>query len=348
MALSFTPSVPVPLPVAVGGLSPAGPPPAARAHLLSEPSRLHPSLWRAQAGGVVGCPAGREGALPTGFPALDAELPGGGWPVRVLTELLLSQPGLGEVRLLAPLLRALAGEGRSVMLFNPPATLNAPALWELGCPPAASIVVRASERPAPMRRSGRSPGMQAGAELGWAIEQALRSGQLGAVLAWPGRALRAEALRRLQLAAQAHEGPAFLLREAAVAAQASPAPLRLALGVAGPDELSVQVLKRRGPAQAQPLRLGLAPVLSERARRRAMALQPTPAIARPSPSSGARPGHPGAPSGEAGLARAGLPTRPPGPAGAGGAAALPRLPLPSGVGTTPLVGALGSAAAPSA
>jgi protein ImuA len=276
--------------------------------------------------------------MPTGFTALDAELPGGGWPVRVLTELLLPQPGLGEVRLLAPLLRALAIAGRSVMLFNPPAMLNAPALWELGCPPAACIVVHAKERPAARRRPGRSPGTPAGAELGWAIEQALRSGQLGAVLAWPGQVLRAEALRRLQLAAQAHEGPAFLLREAAVAAQASPAPLRLALGVAGPDELAVQILKRRGPAQAQPLRLALAPVLSERARNFALAMQPQPAMANPGPGPRA-PGPPGAPPGEAGLAPTGAPLRPPGPAGAGGVAALPRLPLPSRVGATSLVGA---------
>jgi hypothetical protein len=198
--------------------------------------------------------------------------------------------------------------------------------------------------------------------LGWAIEQALRSGQLGAVLAWPGQVLRAEALRRLQLAAQAHEGPAFLLREAAVAAQASPAPLRLALGVAGPDELAVQILKRRGPAQAQPLRLALAPVLSERARNFALAMQPQPAMANPGPSPrapgppGAPPGRPGAPPGEAGLAPTGAPLRPPGPAGAGGVAALPRLPLPSRVGATSLVsadatslvGAVGGTAAPRA
>src|SRR5689334_4298485 len=83
------------------------------AQVLAEPAMLHPSLWRARSGGA----AGQNAVLPSGFPALDAELPGGGWPVRTLTELLLPQPGVGEIRLLAPLLAPLARAGRSVLLF---------------------------------------------------------------------------------------------------------------------------------------------------------------------------------------------------------------------------------------
>ncbi len=226
---------------------------------------LHPALWRAQGG----APAGAT-VLPTGFAALDAELPGGGWPVRTLTELLLAQPGVGEIRLLAPLLAGLASAGRSVLLFAPPAELNAVALAEIGWAPAQCVVVQAVPAMNGRRVPGRKP---PGAELCWAIEQALRSGQAGAVLAWPGAALRPEALRRLQLAAQSHEGPAFLLRAAAAGAQPSPAPLRLRLQPAGPDELTLHIVKRRGPAMAEPLTLGLLPVLSERARLRAQALQ---------------------------------------------------------------------------
>lgn len=290
-------------------------PPAARAQQLADPSCLHPALWRAQAGGSGGL-AGGEATWPSGFGLLDAELPGGGWPVRVLTELLLVQPGVGEIRLLAPLMAELARQGRSVMLFNPPATLNAAALVELGCPPGACLVVQASPAALPKRRPGRAPGTTAEAELCWAVEQALRSGQLGALLAWPGRSLRAEALRRLQLSAQAHTGPAFLLREAAAARQPSPAPLRLALQVAGPDELSLRLFKRRGPALAHPLKLALAPVLSDRAR--ALALQPVPVAT----AAGSAPDRPDPPPGEVGLQRPRSPVRPAGPAGsaAGGMA----------------------------
>jgi protein ImuA len=60
---------------------------------------LHPTLWRAHQ-------LGRAAAAvqPSGFGVLDAQLPGGGWPCRALTELLLAQPGVGEMRLLAPAL----------------------------------------------------------------------------------------------------------------------------------------------------------------------------------------------------------------------------------------------------
>lgn len=248
----------------------AEPPVPARAELLAEPTRVHPGLWRAQ-GGVPGSSA----VLPSGFAALDAELPGGGWPVRVLTELLLPGPGVGEIRLLAPLLAELARSGRSVMLFDPPAELNAVALAELGWPPGQCIVVHCPPAPAKPACGARKAALRRvvpGAELCWSIEQALRSGQVGAVLAWPGRAARPEALRRLQLAAQSHEGPAFLLREWAVQAQPSPAPLRVTLQPAGADDLHLQIVKRKGPAMAHPLRLTLAPVLSQRALARANAL----------------------------------------------------------------------------
>ncbi|MBC7939598.1 MAG: hypothetical protein H7Z19_07490, partial [Chitinophagaceae bacterium] len=33
--------------------------------------------------------------LSSGWPDLDAALPGGGWPARALTELLLPHPGVG-------------------------------------------------------------------------------------------------------------------------------------------------------------------------------------------------------------------------------------------------------------
>ena len=61
----------------------------------------HPGLWRASQLG-----AGRQRCTASGFALLDAQLPGGGWPHGVLTELLLAQPGIGELRLLAPTLAA--------------------------------------------------------------------------------------------------------------------------------------------------------------------------------------------------------------------------------------------------
>jgi protein ImuA len=115
-------------------------------------------------------------------------------------------------------------------------------------------------------------------DLLWALEQALRSGQVGVVVAWLPERLAAESLRRLQLAAQAHEGPAFMLRGIGERCRPSPAPLRLALHPGRrPDEVAVQVLKRRGPAGGPALHLALPPVLSAPARRRWSPATPVPA-----------------------------------------------------------------------
>jgi len=268
--------VPAALPAgAPGGAAPAAPPPAAP--LSDEPPgldlALHPAVWRAsQVGG------GAQPASPSGFAALDAQLPGGGWPHGVLTELLLPQPGIGELRLLAPVL----GTGRCVMLFDPPASLSAWALAQCGLDSRHWLVVRsrpagqgrAAARVAPAapawqtdtapgvpRGASRLAPLLPGADLLWALEQALKSGQVGAALAWLPVNLPADALRRLQLAAQAQTGPVFLFRDALARGRPSPAPLRLLLQPAGVDGLALRLLKRRGPQLAQPVRLQLPPVL---------------------------------------------------------------------------------------
>jgi len=231
---------------------------------LPTPEQIHPALWRAH---QIGCL--RQATLATGFDALDAELPGAGWPKRVLTELLLPHPGVGEMRLLAPALAAVAqgraGIARSVMLFDPPAVLCGWALAQLGVDGQQLIVVHGREG----SRGAALRNLLSNADLFWALEQALKSGHVGAVLAWLPDRLRADALRRLQLAAQSHDGPVFLLRGIEARLKPSAAPLRLALHGAGPDELSVHLLKRRGPALAEPLRLALPPVLPPVLRARA-------------------------------------------------------------------------------
>jgi len=216
------------------------PEPPPRQMLREAPHLLHPTLW-------LGHQLGRQADSPcaSGYAALDAELPGGGWPRRVLSELLLRQAGIGEIRLLSPCLTAIQRSGRLVMLFDPPSALSACALEQLGFDVEALLVINT--------RTGDSL---------WALEQALKSGHVGAVLAWLPPRLRAESLRRLQLAAHAHDGPAFVLREMAAAERPSAAPLRLALRPGGADALSVHLLKRRGPPLESPLRLALPPVLS--------------------------------------------------------------------------------------
>ena len=235
------------------------------------------ALWRANQ-----LSASSKAVTASGFSALDTELPGGGWPHRVLIELLLPHPGLGELRLLVPALARIAGASdgtqqgsRSVMLFDPPAALCGSALVQFGVDAQQLLVVYGREG---ARAAAGLRRLLPSADLLWALEQALKSGHVGAVLAWLPQRLKAEALRRLQLAAQSHDGPAFLFREVDARVKPSAAPLRLLLQGAGIDRLSVRVLKRRGPPLTQPLILELPPILNQRLRARARG-EPTRAMA---------------------------------------------------------------------
>jgi len=251
---------------------------AGRRLLPHEPQALASALWRAHQ-----LSSTSSAVTASGFAALDAQLPGGGWPHRVLTEVLLPHPGLGELRLLVPALTRIAGAGdasqeeagRSVMWFDPPAALCGWALAQFGVNAQQLLVVHGREG---ARAAAGLRRLLPSADLLWALEQALKSGHVGAVLAWLPQRLKADALRRLQLAAQSHDGPAFLFREVDARVKPSAAPLRLLLQGAGIDRLSVRVLKRRGPPLAQPLVLALPPVLSERLRARARG-EPVPAMA---------------------------------------------------------------------
>ena len=196
-------------------------------------------------------------AVSSGFPVLDAELPGAGWPAGMLTELIAREPGIGELRLLVPLLRQLSREGRVTILLAPPLIPYAPALADFGIDPECLIVIQAPNA----------------ADRLWAVEQTLRSASFGALLAWiPQDRCRPEHLRRMQSAARGASGPVFLFRELPAQFQASPAPLRLLLLPRPQQRLSVQVLKRRGPVLARPIVVDLPRPPT------AIRLRPSPAV----------------------------------------------------------------------
>lgn len=199
----------------------------------------HPALWRGES--VSPAPPG----VATGFPALDALLPGGGWPANALTEIFAARPGIGELSLLAPTLARLSRTDRRwIMLVAPPHLPYAPALAAAGVDLARLVLVRP----------------RSAAEALWAARQALASGSCSAVLAWlaaPGAA----SLRRLQLAAEEAHTVAVLYRPAGAAVASSPAALKLSLEAAG-SKLAVHVLKRRGSLVAQPVLLDVRTAMS--------------------------------------------------------------------------------------
>jgi cell division inhibitor SulA/protein ImuA len=174
-------------------------------------------------------------SVPTGFAALDAELPGDGWPTGCLMELLPAHEGIGELRILGPALAALSCTGRRLAWIAPPHLPYAPALDAAGIPLAGLLIVRTG--------SAR--------DTLWAAEQALASAACGAVLVWPGM-VKYAALRRLQLAAEKARALTVLFRPPRAAGEASPAALRLALHTAA-GALAVRILKRRGAVCARPV-----------------------------------------------------------------------------------------------
>ncbi|MCK9260153.1 MAG: translesion DNA synthesis-associated protein ImuA [Azoarcus sp.] len=176
--------------------------------------------------------------LPTGHAALDAELPGGGWPGAAMTELLADQTGVGELSLLMPLLRR-SGPTRWQVWIAPPQIPYAPALHAAGVN-LGSLLLLTPATPA---------------EAVWATRQALDSASCHAVLAWLPQ-IDSAGLRRLQLAAEQGSTPLFLFRTLATARQPSPAPLRLALS-ARQGALRIDLLKRKGPLAHAPIVLPL-------------------------------------------------------------------------------------------
>ncbi|CAG4900152.1 translesion DNA synthesis-associated protein ImuA [Paraburkholderia saeva] len=210
------------------------------------PETIHPSLWRASQLARV-----RGGTLDTGYAALSAELPGGGWPCGALVELLIQQAGVGELRLLRPALGRLASSKRSIVLIQPPHMPNGLGLEYIGLPLTQLMQIRAAKI----------------TDALWSAEQILRAGSCCALLFW-AQEVKTSSLRRLHLAAQSSETLFIMVRPLTAAQDASPAVLRLALRPAG-DGLTVDIVKRRGPSRAEPLSIPLQPtpvLLSRHAR----------------------------------------------------------------------------------
>lgn len=232
----------------------AAPPPA------PPPQRL--DVWRADDLQPIGA-----STTASGWSELDAELPGRGWPRCCLVDVLGAQPSTAEFRLLGHALKSVSDSDGQVVLVGPPKSVHAPGICQLGLDPRQVIWLEAQQ---PSERL-------------WVTEQLIRANAGGAVLAWLPQA-RADQIRRLQVAAQSTDGLFFTWRPDAARHEASAAPLRVLVSLAGPWTLEVHLLKRRGPVHTAPLLLrsiptGLESVLAPRHRQPVHALHPVPASA---------------------------------------------------------------------
>ena len=188
-----------------------------------------PHLWR---GRETRC---HQRTLASGNQRLDKRLPGGGWPIGAVTELITSRPGLGELSLLFPALAAISASGQWLILVDPPWIPYPAALHGHGILLERLLLVRTGSV----------------SESLWSCEQALHSCRGGAVLAWPEQVNFAR-LRRLQLAAAAGGKLAFLFRPPTALGTPSPAALRLHLQ-ADEQGTRVDLLKCRGERPDEPL-----------------------------------------------------------------------------------------------
>src|SRR5437868_14130470 len=175
---------------------------------LEEILQQHP-VWRGQ-GLAAACEK-----ISSSFPALDAQLPGGGWPTGALTEIVGDREGIGELQVVLPALAALTTAGKRVVWLAPPHLPYAPALAAAGVDLTQLSVVRAP---------GRLDAL-------WAAEQVLRAGPCHALIGW-FRHARYDELRRLAVAAESAPASArafvVLFRPAAAAREPTPACLRVA------------------------------------------------------------------------------------------------------------------------
>ncbi|WP_250525954.1 translesion DNA synthesis-associated protein ImuA [Caballeronia sp. GAWG2-1] len=225
-------------------------------------SRLQQQLWQGEQVGVSDA-----GVVSSGYRALDLVLPNTGWMAGAVTELLIEECGVGEVRLLARSLRELVTKrGRTVIFVAPPWMPNPAAFRSMNIAPGKLVWVKAPED-----------------QVLWAAEQSLKQDGSGAVLIWLPKA-RPDALRRLQVAAQDSQSLVFLFRPLDAAKQSSAAPLRIVCKPVLPAHaqtmnrrewmqvvmLEIDIIKRRGPLLEKPLQLRLPlqmPALPEHIRR---------------------------------------------------------------------------------
>ena len=199
---------------------------------IAELVRL-PGVWR---GGELEQVV--HATVPTGHARLDRELPGGGWPMGTLSEVLHDGVGIGEIGFLAGALARASQEQRLVAWIHAPHLPYAPALAQAGLDTRRCLVVRPANAEDAL----------------WAAEQSLKSGACGAVLFWPDARVDYASLRRLQMASEAGKTMAVLYRPGAAERLSTPAHLRVVLA-REEGLLRLRIPKRRGPPLVRPLTL---------------------------------------------------------------------------------------------
>lgn len=189
----------------------------------------------------------QQAAISTGHKALNEALHNGGWPLATTTEIGLTEPGIGELRLLMPSIRKILNDdlkqgfndktssnklprkGRNIIWIAPPLLPFAPALIKEKIDVSRLTIVQTHNAQDTL----------------WAAEQALLSESCAAVFCWTGtHKLSTHQMRRLQLAAEQSASWHLLFRHSDCLKQSSTASLRIHLKANSHSKLDVHVLKQ--------------------------------------------------------------------------------------------------------
>jgi hypothetical protein len=184
----------------------------------------------------------KEG-LPTGFPVLDSVLPSKGWPKDSLTEVLVSQQGIGALRLLLPSLAAVSHQQQWLIWVCPPHIPYVPALQANNINLQQLLIIE------PENEESADSDYKL-----WVFEQALRFQQCGIAMVWLDD-VPSVSLRRLQLSCEAGKTCGVIFRPERFATEASPASLRVKVDACKNGTTSVHILKARGLTRERTLEI---------------------------------------------------------------------------------------------
>jgi cell division inhibitor SulA len=143
-------------------------------------------VWRARQ--VTGPDQRRQSSF---YSTLDAHLQGG-WPQTGLVELACGLAGIGELRLLFPLLAQ--SQARLQVWINPPAQLNGQALAQHGINLSKTLLIRCQNPQHAL----------------WSAQQSLNSGCCSHLILW-AKTLTSPQAKRLQVAAKDNQALMFWL-----------------------------------------------------------------------------------------------------------------------------------------
>lgn len=179
----------------------------------------------------------RISAVDAGITELNAILPGAGWPLGAITEILYDQRGSGELRLLLPALAKLSTQDQRWQLWlNSPLQPCAPALQQWQLDTERILLAQANTT----------------SDFCYSLEKSLNSGGCQAAVAWFTKLDKA-LMRRIQLAAERAQIPVFMLRTSQYRTQPSIAALRIHLHA----DSHLDILKRRAGWPLDNIRIDL-------------------------------------------------------------------------------------------